>query len=50
MRCWSSNQARLRLRVEALAQAKRWAKCLEAAEGSDDPELARWVKFCTKNN
>jgi serine/threonine-protein kinase len=48
-RCWASNQIRLRLRVEALAQAKRFDECLELANTSDDPELTRWVKFCTKN-
>jgi hypothetical protein len=49
-RCWSSNKARLRLRVEALAQAKRWAECLTVGEGHDDPEITRWVKFCAKND
>jgi hypothetical protein len=48
-KCWSSNQERLRLRVEALAQAKRFSECLETANKAKDPQLERWVKFCSKN-
>lgn len=48
-RCWPSDRARLRLRVEALAQAKRWPECMRTAEGHEDPEIARWRSFCTKH-
>lgn len=48
-RCWSSSEERVRLRVEALMQSRRWAECVEAAEGSADPKVTRWAKFCGKH-
>jgi serine/threonine protein kinase len=48
-KCWQSERDRLRLRVEALAQAKRWTECIQTAAGHSDPEIERWRIFCTKN-
>ena len=42
-KCWPSEEARLRLRVEALAQAKHWDECIQTAAAvrrPRDPTLA----------
>ncbi|MFV8750466.1 serine/threonine-protein kinase [Nannocystaceae bacterium ST9] len=45
-KCWANPTERLRLRVEALAQAERYPECVRAGESSTDKEIKRWVKFC----
>jgi len=44
--CWAKRIEPRRLRVEALAQSKAWAKCVEAGASSDDPAVVKWVEFC----
>jgi serine/threonine protein kinase len=44
--CWSSQVERLRIRVQALAQAERYAECVRVGEASQDKEIRKWVNIC----
>lgn len=45
-RCWSSNNERTRLRVNALLLSRRNAECVKAGRGSRDPQVLSMVKTC----
>ncbi len=44
--CWEESTERIRLRVEAIAQLKRWQACIETGRGSQDRVIAQWVDLC----
>lgn len=44
--CWSSQVERLRIRVQALAQAERYAECVRIGEAAQDKEIRKWVNIC----
>jgi serine/threonine protein kinase len=44
--CWTDRTARLRLRVEALAELSRYGDCAKEGEGSSDPTVLRTVGLC----
>jgi hypothetical protein len=47
-KCWASSTERLRIRVQALAQAERYDACVEAGDGQDDKEIRKWVSICRR--
>ncbi len=47
-KCWSGAVERLRIRVQALAQAERYHACVEAGDGQDDKEIRKWVSICRR--
>lgn len=44
--CWPDRDARLRLRVEALAELARHESCIREGEGSSDPVVVDLVDHC----
>ncbi len=49
-KCWPSQRARVRLRIEALVQSGRWTECVEsAAPHLDDHQIASASKLCSKH-
>lgn len=48
-RCWPDDTERLRLRVRALAETGQNGACVRLAEGSHDPEIAKWRTKCEQN-
>ena len=45
-RCWADDASRTRLMVQANAELHDFSACLEAASGSEDPEVVRWRRIC----
>ncbi len=46
--CWSDSTERLRIRVQALAQAEHYDECLKIGEDLEDKEIKRWVSICRR--
>ncbi len=47
-KCWPDTIARLRIRVQALAQVERYDECVKVGEYLEDKEIKRWVNICRR--